>query len=97
MNNQVNAAVEESPELKMRVNVGERHRVMRSDVTRGSLWVTPRVSCYCVSPTGEVETLLYSFLYSNFGTETGLDQNRKYWNIAKFQDVKSIIRRFGEM
>jgi hypothetical protein len=63
---------------------------------RGRLWVTPRLKCYCVCPTGEAETLLYNFLCSNFGTETGIDQSRKYWNIESYGDVAKIIRRFGE-
>lgn len=97
MDENIKATVAKCPKLEMQLNVGERHRIMRSDVTRGSLWVTPRVSCYRVSTTGEVATLLYNFLCSNFGTETGVDQNRKYWNIEQFRDVAEVIHRFDEI
>ena len=97
MNNDVKATVEQCPKLQLRLNKGERHRIMHSGIRSGSLWITPRLNCYCVCPTGEAEPPLYDFLCSHFGTETGTDQNRKYWNIENYGDVAKVIRRFGEL
>lgn len=96
MNSDVKATVEQCPTLRLQLNKGERHRIMRNGIKSGSLWITPMRNGYCVCPTGVVETLLYDFLCSNFGTETGVDQNRKYWNIENYGDVAKVIRRFGE-
>jgi hypothetical protein len=96
MNKEIESTVAQCQLLKVKENIGARHRISHSGVRSGSLWVTPMVKCYCVCPTGEVETLLYNYLCSHFGTETGVDQSRKYWNIENYGDVAKVIRRFGE-
>ena len=98
MNRDIGAIVDQCPMLHFQVNKGERHRIMRSGIRRGSLWVTPRTNCYCIAPTGEVEALMYYFLSSHFGAETGQDHKGKweYWNIRDIGDVSKIIRRFGD-
>jgi hypothetical protein len=97
MNRDVKPTVEQCTTLRLQLNKGERHRIMSSSFGRGSLWITPRLNCYCVCPTGEVKALLYNFLCSHFGSETGIDQSRKYWNISDYSDVVKVIRRFGEL
>ncbi len=96
MNSDVKSTVEQCSHLALKVNKGERHRIIRGGMGRDSLWITPRTKCYCVCPTGEVEMLLYNFLCSHFGTETGIDQSRKYWNIENYGDVAKVIRHFDE-
>lgn len=85
--------------LHFQVNKGERHRIMRSGIKRGSLWVTPRNNWYCVETTGEVESLMHHFLHTHFGAESGEDYKGrlKWWNITDFGDVAKVIRRFGEL
>ncbi len=82
--------------LRLQINKGERHRIMRNGVRRGSLWVTPGTNCYCVCVTGETEAILYDFLRSDFGAETGEDQGKKYWNVISIKDVDKIIRQFDK-
>ena len=98
MNTEIKAIVEQYPTLHFKVNIGERHRIMRSDITRGSLWIAPRISGCNVILTGEVETLMLHFLRSHFGAETGEDHKGrwKYWNIPDLDGVTKIIRRLGE-
>ncbi len=98
MNIKIKAIVEQCPMLHFQVNKGEIHRIMRSGIVRGSLWVTPRVNYYTVTPTGEVATRIYDFMCSHFGAETGEDHKGrwKYWNIREIGDVSKIIRHFGE-
>jgi hypothetical protein len=98
MNGDIKAIVEQCPVLHFQVNKGERHRIMRSGIRRGSLWVTPRTDCYCVAPTGEVEASMDNFLRTHFGPEDGADYKGrwKWWNIPNLGDVAKIIQRFGE-
>ena len=97
MNSDIKAIVDQFPSLRLHVNKGERHRIMRSGITRGSLWIAPRVRGYNVIPTGEAEILLYHFLRS-IRVEDGVDykQRWKYWNIPELGDVARIIQRFAE-
>lgn len=98
MNSDIKAIVDKFPSLSLQVNVGERHRIMRSGIKRGSLWIAPRVSYFSVTPSGEAEDLLYHFLHSNFGDEAGVDYKGrwKWWNITELDDVAKIIQRFTE-
>jgi len=98
MNTDIKAIVEQCPLLHLQLNKGERHRIMRTGITRGSLWIAPRIHYYSVTPSGEVETLMYHFLHSQFGAETGEDYKGrwKYWNILDIDGVAKIIHRFGE-
>ncbi len=84
--------------LHFQVNKGERHRITRSGITRGSLWVAPRTDGYCITPAGEVETLMYDFLHTNFGNERGEDYKGrwKWWNITDCGDVARVIQHFAE-
>ena len=98
MNTDIKAIVEQCPLLHLQLNKGERHRIMRSDIKRGSLWIAPRIHYYSVTPSGEVEAMLYHFLHSHFGVETGQDYKGrwKYWNIPDLDGVAKLIQRFGE-
>jgi predicted restriction endonuclease len=84
--------------LDMKVNKGKRHRIMRSGISSGSLWVTPGTEYYYIAPTGEVGALMYDFLHSHFGD--GTDEKPKgrwkYWKIRGIEEVSKIIRHFGE-
>jgi hypothetical protein len=97
MNGDIKAIVRHYPMLTLQLNKGERYRIMRSDIRRGSLWVSPRINAYSITPTGEVASLMDHFLRSNFGPETGEDYKKrwKYWKI-NVADVSSVIRHFGE-
>jgi len=98
MNTDIKAIVEQFPLLQLQVNKGERHRIMRSGIKRGSLWIAPRAHYYSVTPSGEVEVLLDHFLRSHFGAETGQDYKGRwrYWDIPDLDGVAKIIHRFGE-
>ena len=99
MNSEIKAIVDQLPSLTLQVNVGERHRIMRSDIRRGSLWISPRRDSYSVAPTGEVEEVLSHFLQSQFGPESGQDSKGRWkiWNISDIGGVTELIRRFGAM
>jgi hypothetical protein len=98
MNKDIKAIVEQYSALHLKVNKGERHRIMRSGIGRGSLWITPRTNWYSVTLGGkEVEALMYNFLHTHFGAEDGEDYKGrwKWWNITDLGDVAKIIRHFG--
>jgi hypothetical protein len=96
MDKHIEAIVKQIPNLKLQLNLGERHRIMRSGMRQGSLWVTPRKKCYAVCVTGEAEVLMYNFLLTHYGKETWVDQGKKHWNIDHIGDVSKIIHQFGE-
>ena len=95
MNPTIKATVTACPSLSLKVNVGDRHRIMNSNIRRGSLWVRPQKKHYRVHITGEVDSLLYHFLKGRFGTNVGEDQGRKYWHVDNIEDVQIVIRYFG--
>ena len=98
MNSDIKAIVDQFPSLSLQVNIGERHRIMRTGIKRGSLWIAPRLHYYSVTPSGEVEALLSHFLHSHFGAETGQDYKGRWkvWNIPDLAGVTKLIQRFGE-
>ncbi len=98
MNTNIKDIIQGCPTLYFKVNKGERHRIMRSDIGRGSLWISPRISGYNVIPTGDVEALMLHFLRDHYGSESGEDYKGrwKYWNIPDIAGVAAIIQRFGD-
>ena len=96
MNINIRSTIDGCQRLSLQVNKGSRHRITRSDVRRGSLWVTPRTNNFKVLVSGEVGPILFDYLRSHFGTEAGEDQNKKYWDIEDIQKVASIIKRFDQ-
>ena len=98
MNSDIKAIVDQCPSLTLQVNIGERHRIMRSDIKRGSLWIAPRRHYYSVTSSGEVEALLSHFLHSHFGAETGQDSKGRWkvWDIPDLAGITKLIQRFGE-
>jgi len=96
MNPTIKAIVATCPTLSLKVNVGERHRIMNSNIRRGSLWIRPQQHNYSVLITGEVDSLLYHYLKSQYGVQVGEDQGRKYWLVDNVEDTGEIIRYFGE-
>jgi len=95
MNNAIKFIVSECERLSVQENVGSRYRITREDF-RGSLWVTPQKSNFRVLISGEIDPLLSGFLRAHFGSEAGVDQGKKYWNLGDLQNVAKIIRRFNE-
>ena len=85
--------------LHFKVNKGERYRIMRSGIRRGSLWVAPRIKGYSITPTGEVAAQMHDFLCSHFGKEAGEDYlgRWKWWNIENIVDLSKIIRRYASI
>ena len=94
MNPNIKAAVNDCPNLSFKVNVGDRHRIMNSEIRKGSLWILPRRNDFRILVTGEVEGYLYHFLKIHFGTNIGEDQGRKYWYVPDLADLERIIRFF---
>lgn len=97
MSHDIERIVEAYPLLTLQVNVGERHRIMHGEIARGSLWITPKASCFNVAPSGhEVEALMYDFLRNHFGPAARVYAEKwKEWDIDDIGAVASIIRRFA--
>ena len=95
MQAEIQSAVGDCSTLTLQVNKGERHRIMRGDIGRGSLWITPQSNSYSVAVTGNADPLICEFICEHFGPETRIDQGNKHWNIKNIGDVARIIRKFG--
>lgn len=95
----VERIVEEYPQLSLKVNVGERHRIMHSAITHGSLWVRPKTHCLVVTPSGQkVEALLRDFLLENFGQpKREYLEKWKEWDVDGIDEVASVIRFFASI
>ena len=98
MKSDIKAIVKQCPMLRLQVNKGERHRIMRSSIRRGSLWIEPRIKGYSINTTGEVASLMDHFLRTNFGPETGQDSKGRWktWKISDNADLSRIIRHLSE-
>lgn len=94
VNLNIKSSVAVCPNLSLKLNIGDRHRIMHSRIRKGSLWIRPQTERYRVSITGEVDGLLYHYLKGRFGINVGEDQGRKYWHIEKIEDVQQVIRHF---
>jgi hypothetical protein len=97
MNARIEAFVKQYPMLRFQVNKGERYRITRSGIRRGSLWVEARskTNRYFVTPTGEVADEVSDFLLNSFGGETSKDYRGRSWHVSEI-GVSKIIQRFAE-
>lgn len=94
----INAAVKQCPLLSMDVHEDGLHKIQRSGINRGSLWINPKVAGYTVCLSGvEIIAAMGDFLRRQYGSPTSIIQGREYWrNISNIGDVSKIIHRFGE-
>jgi hypothetical protein len=87
------------PSLSVKENKGGRFRIMHSSIKNqhGSLWFRAYSDKYRIYPTGEVISLLETFIKNKFGSPSGQDMERDYWFINNLNDVKEVVRVFGEL
>jgi hypothetical protein len=88
-------AVERHSMLSVKINVGNRHRVSKTGLRRGSVWVTPRNSHYHVALSGEVKSRLGPSMEILFGPKHGDDQDRIYWKLSNRDVLEKIMQLFG--
>ncbi|PQV65410.1 hypothetical protein B1R32_101151 [Abditibacterium utsteinense] len=97
MHANINAAVKHCPLLSLDVHEDGLHRISRSGIDKGSLWIRIKVTGYSICITGEVKVLMSNFIRTHFGSESSVIQGKIYWhNISNIGDVSKIIHRFGE-
>lgn len=96
MNKEIKALVDKLPLLIMKVNKGEKHRIIHGDITIGSLWVEPYKTKYRVLITGGVDSLLSQYLHQQFGDHKSESRGYKYWFVSDIEDVQKVIRYFGQ-
>jgi len=81
--------------LSLQVNKGQRHRITRLGLKRGSLWVTPYTDGYRLALSGNVKTILGPKVISLFGGKRGDDQDRIFWHLTYEDNIKSVISEFA--
>ncbi len=91
--------VTEFSSLRLKVNKGERHRIMHKDIKnlQGSLWFQPYSGKYRLYPTGVVISYLSPLLHEKLGPPDGQDMERDYWYVNQLNHVKEIVRAFSEL
>jgi hypothetical protein len=97
MNESIKSAVAAQPDLKLKLNKGEHHRIMKTG-WHGSLWIfkTERRG-YRVETTGSVGTRLNPEIRNVLGRDYDQETVKGYkiWFVDTAEDVKKIIDIYG--
>ncbi len=95
----IKTAISQNPDLSVKENQGEHHRIMKTG-WHGSLWIfKTETRGYRVETTGSVGTRLNpeirNFLGRNYDHETV--KGYKIWFVDTANEVKKIIDIYGRM
>ena len=99
MDENIKSAIDAQPELSLKLNKGEHHRIIKTG-WHGSLWIfkTERRG-YRVETTGSVGTRLNpqikNFLRRDYDYET--IKGYKIWFVETIGEVKKIIDIYGQI
>lgn len=97
MDENIKSAVDAQPELSLKLNKGENHRIMKTG-WRGSLWIfKTEKRGYNITTTGSTGTSLNpeikNFLGRDYDRETV--KGYKLWFVNTADEVKKIIDIYG--
>lgn len=102
MDHHIKVLVDRYPNLRLQVNLGNRHRIIHRRIDRGSLWVgIRRTGDYVIGAGGDVRPVLIDLFdhYVDPAIGTYLDDyipQRKRLIIPNITEMANIIRRLGE-
>jgi hypothetical protein len=102
MDQDIKAIVDRYPNLRLQINLGNRHRIIHRRITRGSLWVYPlRSGAYTIAVNGEVKSIIIDMMNKHVLPEIGMsyddyEAKRKALLIPNITEMANIIRRLGE-
>ena len=98
----IKALVDRYPNLRLQINLGNRHRIIHRHIDRGSLWVYPlQTSAYTITANGEVRPIIIDMMNQHVLPEIGnsyddYEAKRKALLIPNITEMANIIRRLGE-
>ena len=98
----IKALVDRYPNLRLQINLGNRHRIIHRHIDRGSLWVgIRRTGEYNIGAGGDVRPVLIDLFnhYADPAIGTYMDDyipHRKGLIIPNITEMAKIIRRLGE-
>jgi len=102
----IKALVDRYPNLRLQVNLGNRHRIIHRRIDRGSLWVYPfQTGEYTYGPTGDVKSIIIDLMHKHVLPEVGSsydDYEAKHKLllttkiVINITEMAKIIRRLGE-
>lgn len=99
MNENIKIAVDEQPALSLKLNKGEHYRIMKSG-WHGSLWIfKTETRGYRIETTGSVGTHLNPEIKTALGKdhEQVTVKGYKIWFVDTFNEVKKIIKIYGQI
>ena len=95
----IKAAVDAQSDLKLKVNIGEIHRIMKNR-WNGSLWILKTETLgYRVETTGSVGTHLNRKIKNLLGRDRNRVSEKGYyiWYVDTPDEVKKIIEIYGQI
>ena len=90
MNPDIKAIVNSCNDLKLKVNAGGRHRIMKNGMS-GSLWLEVQQETYRLKLTGEVKSALRHYVLSKVGDITHEDQGDPVWHLPFNGSMEAIV------
>ncbi len=93
---EINDAVNRHPNLRLQVNKGERHRITRQGISRGSLWLEKQTEYYRLKLTGDIAVALQGDVRLLVGEPALVDQGVDVWRLPFDGTMEKIIRRLSE-
>jgi hypothetical protein len=93
---EINAAVQQYPNLRLQVNKHEYHRVTKNGVSRGSLWLAKQSECYRLKLTGDIAVALRGYVLAIAGDPAYADQGVDVWRLPFDGSMEKIMRKLAE-
>jgi hypothetical protein len=93
---EINAVVQRYPNLRLQVNKGERHRIIKNGVSRGSLWLAKQSERYRLKLTGDIAAALRGYVLAIAGDPAYADQGVDVWHLPFDGTMEKIIWKLAE-
>ena len=96
MNPNIKSVLNSCNNLSIKVNSGEKYRIMKSGIKSGSLWLEVQHEAYRLKLTGEVKSLLQNFVNKHTRIKPSDDQGSPVWHLPFNGYMESIVKKLNE-
>ena len=97
MNLNIKAVLNNCNNLKCKENAGGRFRITKTGISSGSLWLEVQSECYRLKLTGDVESILKSYVNNSTGLKSTEDQGSPIWHLPFTGLMEDIVQQFNKI